>query len=95
MLIFLFVGVLISILSSNLKKRTDDSKKAQRELELYRDHLLELVEQEKDKLSTLVESIPDEVWFANTEKNFTLANPAARGEFEIGKSETTPVESLA
>ncbi len=46
--------------------------------------LLDKVQREKDRLSSLVESIGDEVWFADTQKNFVLANPAALAEFALG-----------
>ncbi len=45
--------------------------------------LLRDVGQEKERLSSLVNSISDEVWFADTKKNFTLANPAALREFAM------------
>jgi len=58
--------------------------------------LLDSVQQEKDRLSALVNSITDEVWFADTQKRFSLANPAALGEF-TDKSGTVErdVEKLA
>ena len=46
--------------------------------------LTEAVQQEKDRLSSLISSISDEVWFADTNKNFILANPAASREFRFG-----------
>ena len=58
--------------------------------------LLGAVQQERDRLSSLLNSMNDEVWFADTEKKFTLANPAAVKEFKIDFSdESTDVESLA
>jgi PAS domain S-box-containing protein len=47
-------------------------------------NLLDEVQREKDRLSSLINSISDEVWFADTQKNFTLANPAALREFALG-----------
>ena len=48
--------------------------------------LLAAVQQERDRLSALVNSITDEVWFADTKKQFILANPSALQEFGIGSS---------
>ena len=36
------------------------------------------------RLAALIESIPDEVWFADAQGRFTLANPSAAREFGIG-----------
>jgi PAS domain S-box-containing protein len=48
-----------------------------------REQLLDYILQEKDRLVALVNSITDEVWFADTHKNFTLINPSALNEFNI------------
>jgi len=48
-----------------------------------RKSLLNSVQTERDKLSTLVNSIPDEVWYADMDKQFTLANPSALREFGL------------
>ncbi len=57
--------------------------------------LLAAVQQERDRLSALVNSITDEVWFADTKKQFTLANPSALQEFGLGSSDgTIDVEKL-
>jgi PAS domain S-box-containing protein len=42
--------------------------------------LISVIRSERDKLSTLINSIQDEVWFTNTRKRTTLANPVARRE---------------
>ena len=58
--------------------------------------LLGAVQQERDRLSSLLNSITDEVWFADTEKKFTLANPSAVKEFKLASSaEGVDVENLA
>ncbi len=57
--------------------------------------LLEVVQQEKDKLSSLINSIPDEVWFADTNKKFTLANPSAAKEFGLSSLDTNDVSGIA
>lgn len=51
------------------------------------------LQQERDRLLSLLNSINDEVWFADVNKNFTLANPAAVIEF--GDRAETGVEELA
>ena len=48
--------------------------------------LATVIQGERDRLSALVNSIQDEVWFADTEKRFTLANPSALREFGIDAS---------
>jgi PAS domain S-box-containing protein len=57
--------------------------------------LLSSVQLEKDRLSALINSISDEIWFADTEKRFTLANLSARKEFGIESAEAIDVEKLA
>ena len=57
--------------------------------------LLETVREEKDRLASLIGSISDEVWFADMEKQFTLANPSARREFGIKENKLIEVEKLA
>lgn len=52
------------------------------------------VQQEKDRLNSLVDNMNDEVLFADTAKRYTLVNPAAARSFSI-KSGTTSVEGLA
>ena len=57
--------------------------------------LLDSLQVEKERLARLIDSITDEVWFADTEKRFILANAAAIGEFGIGSSPAVTVEELA
>jgi PAS domain S-box-containing protein len=57
--------------------------------------MLNAVQHERDKLLALVNSIADEVWFADTEKKFTLANPSALREFGFGFTDEIDVEKLA
>jgi len=57
--------------------------------------LLAHVSQEKEKLSSLINSITDEVWFADSEGRFTLANPTARREFCLDSANETNVETIA
>jgi hypothetical protein len=55
---------------TELKKAAEEKRRMQ-----------DAVQQERDRLSALVNSIPDEVWFADTQKKFTLVNPSAIKEF--------------
>lgn len=50
---------------------------------------------EKDRIMALVNSIPEEVWFADTAGNFTLANPSAQHEFGIEATGDIDVAKLA
>jgi len=52
------------------------------------------VQREKDLLSSLLNNISDEIWFADRKKHFTFANPAAVREFRLD-SESNVVEELA
>jgi PAS domain S-box-containing protein len=63
--------------------------------EVEKRKLADSVQQEKDRLSALVNSIPDEVWFADTKKNFTLANPSALREFGYEKADAIDIEAMA
>ena len=57
--------------------------------------LLNDIQMEKDKLSALINSINDEVWFADTQKKFILANPSALREFGLGATEEIDVKKFA
>ncbi|OPY78201.1 MAG: Blue-light-activated protein [Syntrophorhabdus sp. PtaU1.Bin153] len=48
--------------------------------------LLNTVQDEKSRLSALLNSIQDEVWFADTKRRFTLVNPSAAKEFSVDAS---------
>jgi two-component system, sensor histidine kinase PdtaS len=63
--------------------------------EMETQRLLTEVQEEKDKLSSLIHSISDEVWFADTQKKFTLANPSALREFGFNAIDGADIESLA
>jgi len=49
----------------------------------------------KHTLAALIESIPDEVWFADAQGKFTLANPSALREFGMSAPTLVGVEELA
>jgi PAS domain S-box-containing protein len=53
------------------------------------------IEEERNKLASLLSSIPDEVWFADTNKEFTLANPNALKEFGFESVDGIEVEKFA
>jgi len=81
--------------TANLEKEINQRTKAERALEKQK----RLAQEERDKLSSLLDSITDEVWFADLEKKFTLANPSAVKEFKLVSSASSAggvdVESLA
>ncbi len=66
-------------------------KNAQVERERLSDH----VQQEKDRLSALVNSITDEVWFADTQKKITFVNSAVLNEFGNNTFDNPDVEAIA
>ena len=68
-----------------------ERKQAEKETKL----LLNTIHAEKERLIALVNSISDEVWFASTEKKFTLLNLAALREFGMDAAEEIGVEKLA
>jgi PAS domain S-box-containing protein len=58
---------------------TDITEKQRADEQLQR--LLEAVEAEKERLSLVLGSINDEVWFVDSQRRFTLANSSALREF--------------
>ena len=74
---------------------TNTDINARKRAEEERERLLTTVQEEKDRIVALVNSIQDEVWFADTEQRFTLANPAAHREFGLDSAGTIDVENLA
>ncbi|MEI6078012.1 MAG: PAS domain-containing protein [Verrucomicrobiota bacterium] len=57
--------------------------------------MLTQIQEERDRLLCLISSISDEVWFADLNKKFTLANPAAAREFAFKPVNGVAVEELA
>lgn len=49
---------------------------------------------ERDRLTSLINNINDEVWFTDTHRQFTLANPAAVREFKLNSAIST-IDKLA
>ena len=82
-------GQLRSIMSLVL----DVTARHQAEEETRRLH--EIVARERDRLSALLNSIADEIWFADTAGNFTLANPSAVREFSVSAQGGIGVAKLA
>ncbi len=66
------------------RKRVEGEKQA----------LLTSVQEGKERLFALVDSIADEVWFVDTQKRFTLANAAALREFCLPDSVDIDVDKL-
>jgi PAS domain S-box-containing protein len=71
----------------------DVTKRRRAEDETQRLHAA--IRQERDILSALVSNIPDEVWFADAQKKFTLANPSALREFALGPDSDIDIERFA
>ncbi len=68
-----------------------ERKRSERETRL----LLDQVQRERDLLSALLSSIGDEVWFADAQGRFVLANPPAQAHFGIDVAGGIAVETLA
>ena len=68
-----------------------ERKRAEAEIQ----KLMASVQQEKDRLLALVNSIPDEVWFADAQKKISLVNPAVLNEFGSGTFDSSDVEAIA
>lgn len=68
---------------------------AKKQAEEERQRLLGTVQEEKEKLSVLLNSIADEVWFTDMNHRFTLANPRAVKEFNLDPDQCPGVEALA
>jgi two-component system CheB/CheR fusion protein len=66
-----------------------------KKIEAENRQLLEEVQQDKDRLSALIDSISEEVWFADTEKKFTLANPSAHRTFGIDVGDDIDIKQFA
>ncbi|MEW6667512.1 MAG: ATP-binding protein [Thermodesulfobacteriota bacterium] len=88
-------------MTGNLKSLTTSKTELEREIdereraEEERERLLRVVREEKERLLALVNSIQDEVWFADTSRQFTLVNPSGTREFSLGVATATDVRQLA
>jgi PAS domain S-box-containing protein len=56
--------------------------------------LLTVIREEKERLSALINSIDDEVWFADTQERFILINPSVLREFGFASTQELEVEKL-
>jgi len=63
--------------------------------EKERERLAAAVQQERDRLSALIHSATDEIWFVDTEKKVTLVNPSVWQEFGRTFSENPNFETMA
>lgn len=63
--------------------------------EKERQRLFAAVDAERDRLSLVLDSINDEVWFADAQGRFTLANPAALREFNVQAVEGLDISRIA
>jgi PAS domain S-box-containing protein len=70
---------------------TTEQKQAEKQMQC----LLEAVDAEKERLSLVLSSINDEVWFADGQGRFTLANPSALREFGYSDVQGVEVDRLA
>jgi PAS domain S-box-containing protein len=68
-----------------------ERKRAEDEIQ----RLLVVVRNERDRLSALIHSINDEIWFTDAEKKLTLVNPAVSREFGLSVSGTAEVKRIA
>lgn len=68
---------------------------SRKEIEEENRKLLVAVQEERDKLSSLVGSMADEVWFADPRKHFTLANPSALQTFGVHNQSEIDIEQFA
>ncbi len=57
-------------------------------------HLHDIIAQDMDRLSGLVNSITDEIWFADASGKFTLTNPSASREFNLGEADKADAKQL-
>ena len=57
--------------------------------------LLGTIQQERNRLAALIDAMVDEVWFANPQGDFTLANPSALREFCLDREQPIGVEEMA
>lgn len=68
-----------------------DRKQAEKEIQT----LMSSLQKGKERLESLVNSIPDEIWFADAEGKIVLVNPAVLGEFGEGATVLQDVEAIA
>jgi len=57
--------------------------------------LTNIIQHEKDRLSAVINGITDEVWFADTQKKITLANPSTLRFFGLDVTDKIDIEKFA
>ncbi len=68
----------------------------QKRMKEEKNRVLNDLQKEKDRLQALVNGINDEIWFADTQKRFTLANPSALHEFALNShADTIDIQKFA
>ena len=88
-----FNAMTVKLQASYLELKNEIVERKRAEEETHK--LLNIVQEERDRLSALINSISDEIWFTDSQKRFTLANPSALREFGIGDGNEITVEKLA
>ena len=78
-------GVFILSMDVTARKRSEDETRG----------LAQTVAREKDRLAALLNSITDEIWFADAAGKFTLVNPSGAQEFALDTAEPIDVKGLA
>jgi PAS domain S-box-containing protein len=83
MVIFAFSCVIISLITEAMHRARLRTAEAEAE-----------VREERDRLTGIINSVSDEIWFTDTNKKFTLANPSALAEFGLHSGDVD-VEKMA
>ncbi len=99
LLVVIFAGVLwsrslqrqVALRTRELQQELVERKQAEEEKKA----LLNTVQQEKNRLSALINGVADEIWYADKDKNITLANPSAQRVFGLSGQEAVNVEEVA
>jgi PAS domain S-box-containing protein len=85
-------------LEDRVRQRTAELENANEQLRqkiIERKRAEEVLHEERDRFSALIDSIRDEVWFADAAGQFTLVNPPGSREFHLDADATTDVRQLA
>ena len=81
------------------EQKLRESEQAQLEMRIKAEQetkqLLATIQEERDRLDSLISNISDEIWFADETGRFVLANPSAMREFGIEATPGIEVENLA
>jgi PAS domain S-box-containing protein len=84
MIVNCIVGLLVGAVVTERKRAEEDIRS-----------LLRQVQADKDMQDRLLDSMSDEVWFADTTAHFTLANPAACETFSLKSAINTDIQQFA